>query len=190
MLKPLLYIVSLLFFSVFYQTVVYGQTIVEIDTLKTDTLSKNFLGDASYIKDLEETPVYFDSLNVYINPPKHFRKADTIFNGFIHVGANSSIMLSKAHPVLLAVAPFYDSLSFTQQNETLIFKDTLFLNNGKFGFLFVVEFEFRDVPMQRISLITGNKEETFVAVATYPKMVSQLLYPVFIESFKTIKIEE
>jgi len=157
--------------------------------LKKDS-ANYFFSDASFIKDLDSNSVYFDSLKVYINPPLHFKKVDTMITGFIHVGANASIILAKTTPILLAVAPFYDSTSFASQNETLVYKDTLTLNNNSFGFMFVLQFVHQDVEVERIMLVTGNQKESFVATATYPKSVHNLLFPVFIESFKTIKLED
>ncbi len=166
----------------------YGQNTVQV---KKDSLKHSVLFfDADYIKDLESEPVFFDSLNVFINPPKYFKKVDTIFNGFIHIGANASIVLAKTTPILLAVAPFYDSTSFASQKETLLFKDTLTLDNGLLGYMFVVNFIHDDVEVERILYVTGNSEYSFVATATYPKSTHSLLYPVFLASFKTIKFEE
>ncbi len=156
--------------------------------IKKDS-SDYFFSDASFIKDLDTNTAYFDSLGVYMNPPLYFKKVDTMITGFIHVGANASIFLAKTTPILLAVAPFYDSLSFASQNEILVKKDSLTINNGTFGFMFVLQFVYQEVEVERIMLVTGNQKESFVATATYPKAVHSLLYPVFIESFKTIKLE-
>ena len=150
------------------------------EPIKTDPISS----------DLNDIRTKFDSLRVSINPPLHFIKIDSLLFGFIHLGANASFVFAETDPIVYAVAPYYDSSSFAQNNETLISKDTLFMNNGYWGYQFVLQFMVQDRLVERIFFISGIDGRTIVVTANYPVEVHKLLYPVFIESLKTMIIEK
>lgn len=134
--------------------------------------------------------VFFDSLRISINPPMHFFKEDSIFSGFIHLGANASIIIAETEPIVYAVAPYYEAKNFAENNETLMSKDTLYLNNGYWAYQFVIQFIVQEVLVERILLIAGIDGRTIVVTGNYPVEVRNLLFPVFIESFKTLVIEK
>jgi len=152
--------------------------------------SKDSLSMKSMMTDLSPKRVIFDSLKVSINPPLHFTKIDSVLYGFVHLGANSSLVIAETEPVVYAMAPYYTVENFAQQNETLISKDTLYMHTGYWAYQFVLQFKVEDVLVERIFLIAGIDGKTIVIAANYPAKVHDLLYPVFIESFKTIVIEK
>jgi hypothetical protein len=152
--------------------------------------SKDSLFTKPLVNDLSLTRVTFDSLKVSINPPLHFTKIDSVLYGFIHLGANASLIIAETEPIVYAVAPYYTVENFARQNETLISKDTLYMHSGYWAYQFVLQFKVDDVLVERIFLIAGIDGKTIVVTANYPAKIHNLLYPVFIESLKTIIIEK
>jgi hypothetical protein len=156
----------------------------------TFSQSRDTLIVSPLVTDLSPVRETFDSLKVFINPPLHFMKIDSVLTGFIHLGANASLILAETEPMVFAMAPYYTIESFATNSETLISKDTLYMNSGYFGYQFVLQFMVQDVLVERIMLIFSNDHTTIVAAANYPAKVHDVLYHVFIESFKTISVEK
>lgn len=152
--------------------------------------SKDSLKNMPIVTDLSPDRVTFDSIKVSIHPPLHFTKLDSMYYGFFHLGANASIILAETEPVVYAMAPYYDAESFAKNGETLISKDTLYMHTGYWAYQYVLQFQLKDVLVERIFLIAGIEGKTVVIVANYPAEVHDLLYSVFIDSFKTIVIEK
>lgn len=172
-------------FSSFSQS--QDSLLINVDSISVDSAYK--YQDVSYAQDLSAETQIFDSLHLSIRPPLYFMKLDSMVFGFVHLGANSSIMINEVEPIVLGIAPYYNEKSFTDIKQELVQKDTLFMNDGSWGYFFVVNFTEQNKDFQRIILITPSKSKAIVVMANYPIEIREMLHPIFIESLKTLKVE-
>ena len=162
---------------------------INVESLPLDTSEYKFYQDIQYVKDLQDSIAYFDSLNVGIFPPKYFIKMDSLMSGFIHLGANASLVLAETNPILLGIAPYYSNSDFEKNNQELVSKDSLYLDNKALSFFFVIRFTQNNVEFERLLLITPSiNKQALVAFANYPYKDRDIFYPVFYKSLKTIDI--
>jgi len=160
---------------------------VNVDSISVDSAYK--YQDVSYVQDLNPVIQSFDSLHISIQPPLYFMKLDSVIHGFVHLGANASIMVNEVEPIILGIAPYYTEKNFEDIHQKLIKKDTLYMNDGSWGFLMIVQFMEAETNFERIVLVTPSKNKAIVVMASYPLEIRQMLQPIFLESLKTLKVE-
>ncbi len=141
-------------------------------------------------KDLAER-THFEKINFSLQSPLHFIVPDTGFIGFIHSGAGGSIAIVEV-PYRSAsnVADEFANKDFTASNSKLISNEKIVLNSGVEGTLFKVHFAIQDQLVERLVMIIGTDKKTYMVFANYPAMISPVLNPVIIASFKTALFEE
>lgn len=144
----------------------------------------------NYKVDLSESRVYFDSIKLSIIPPKHFVKQDSGFFGFYHFGAGISMALYNWNnrPYVYAGAEF-GLIDFEKQGVEMLSTDTLKLNNQTEAIMYLVAFEVQEMKVRRIVLFTGDYNCTIVVYVNYPEKIHPLIYPVLVESLKTLQLE-
>lgn len=140
-------------------------------------------------KDLSER-VEFRTLNFSIQPPLHFVQPDSGFSGFMHVGVGASIAIAPVpYRSYKNVNTEYKAKDFKAAGSELVSSTTIELDNGKEAFIHTVRFKIQDKIVERLVLITGSEEKTFMVYANYPAIVGPLLLNVLDASFKTIEFE-
>lgn len=143
-----------------------------------------------YQKDLAER-THFEKINFSIQSPLHFIVPDTGFIGFIHPGAGGSIAIAEIpYRSSTNVADEFANKDFTATNSKLISNEKIVLNSGIEGNLFKVHFAIQDQLVERLVMIIGTDKKTYMVFANYPAMISPVLYPVILNSFKTALFEE
>lgn len=120
----------------------------------------------------------FPQTGLSLNPPQHF---DTtyMFKGLLHKATSSSLISTKAvdrNPIA-----FNQGLTkeyFSTQNLVLLKSENLKTTNWE-GTLYYLSFEVENVQMQRMMLVTGTYNDTYIIMANFPDMFSsQLIVPI------------
>lgn len=120
----------------------------------------------------------FPETGLSIQAPLHF---DTtyLYKGLLHKATSSSLVSSKAadrNPIA-----FNQGLTkeyFTTQKLTLIKSEKIVTSKWE-GVLYYLSFEVKNVKMQRMMLVTGTYNDTYILMANFPDMFSsQLVVPV------------
>lgn len=142
-----------------------------------------------YQKDLAER-TNFDKIDFSIKSPLHFVVPDTGFIGFVHPGAGGSIAIVQI-PYRSAenVADEFANKDFEAAESKLISSEKIILESGEEGTLFKVHFVIQDQLVERLVLVIGTDKTTYMLYANYPGMISPVLSPVIIASFKTALFE-
>ena len=130
---------------------------------------------SSYLKPVRYT---FPETGLSLQAPEHF---DTtyMYKGLLHKATSSSLVSTKAadrNPIAfnLSLTKEY----FSTQNLTLIKSEKLTTPNWQ-GVLYYLSFEIKNVKMQRMMLVTGTYNDTYIVMANFPDMFSsQLIVPI------------
>jgi hypothetical protein len=127
---------------------------------------------------LQQQRYTFPETGLSINAPQHF---DTtyMYKGLLHKATSSSLVATKAadrNPIA-----FNKGLTkeyFSTQNLVLIKSEKLTTANWQ-GILYYLSFEVKNVKMQRMMLVTGTYNDTYILMANFPDMfASQLIVPI------------
>ncbi|WP_018342366.1 hypothetical protein [Cytophaga aurantiaca] len=130
---------------------------------------------SSYLKAERYT---FPETGFSIQAPQHF---DTtyMYKGLLHKATSSSLVATKAanrNPIA-----FNQGLTkeyFSTQNLTLIKSEKIVTSKWN-GVLYYLSFEVKNVKMQRMMLVTGTYNDTYILMANFPEMfASQLTVPI------------
>ena len=120
----------------------------------------------------------FPETGLSLHAPQHF---DTtyMYKGLLHKATSSSLVSTKAanrNPIA-----FNQGLTkeyFSTQNLTLIKSEKLVTTHWE-GVLYYLSFEVKNVKMQRMMLVTGTYNDTYIIMANFPDMFSsQLMVPI------------
>ncbi len=120
----------------------------------------------------------FPETGLSIQAPQHF---DTtyMYKGLLHKATSSSLVSTKAtdrNPIA-----FNQGLTkeyFTTQNLVLVKSEKLVTAHWE-GMLYYLSFEIKNVKMQRMMLVTGTYNDTYIIMANFPEMfASQLSVPI------------
>lgn len=139
------------------------------------TGSSSSAQQASYLKPERYT---FPETGLSIKAPQHF---DTtyMYKGLLHKATSSSLVSAKAaerNPIA-----FNQSLTkeyFSTQNLVLIKSEKLNTPHWT-GVLYYLSFEVQHTKMQRMMLVTGTYNDTYIIMANFPEMFSsQLIVPI------------
>jgi hypothetical protein len=140
-------------------------------------------------KDLSKR-VLFENINFSMQPPLHFIQPDTGFTGFMHIGVGASIAIAPVpYRSYKNVNEEFKAKDFKAAGSELITSTSIVLDSKREAFLHTVRFTIQDKIVERIVLIVGTDEKTFMVYANYPALVSPLLSQVLDASFKTIEFE-
>ena len=141
-------------------------------------LSTTFYATAQKSAYLKPERYTFPETGLSINAPQHF---DTtyMYKGLLHKATSSSLVSTKAagrNPIA-----FNKGLTkeyFSTQNLTLIKSEKLSTPHWE-GILYYLSFEVKNVKMQRMMLVTGTYNDTYIIMANFPDMFSsQLIVPI------------
>jgi len=142
--------------------------------LLTAALNSNAQNVNRYLKSERYT---FPETGFSLNAPEHF---DTtyMYKGLLHKATSSSLISAKAadrNPIA-----FNKGLTkeyFSSQNLILIKSEKIVTAKWE-GFLYYLYFEVKNVKMQRMMLVTGTYNDTYI-MANLPDMFSsQLMVPI------------
>lgn len=120
----------------------------------------------------------FPETGLSLNAPQHF---DTtyMYKGLLHKATSSSLISTKAanrNPIA-----FNQGLTkeyFSSQNLVLLKSEKLKTLHWE-GTLYYLSFEVENVQMQRMMLVTGTYNDTYIIMANFPDMFSsQLIVPI------------
>lgn len=120
----------------------------------------------------------FPETKLSIQAPLHF---DTtyMYKGLLHKATSSSLVSSIArdrNPIA-----FNQSLTkeyFSTQNLVLIKSEKIVTSKWE-GVLYYLLFEVKNIKMQRMMLVTGTYNDTYILMANFPDMFSsQLVVPI------------
>lgn len=120
----------------------------------------------------------FPETGLSIQAPQHF---DTtyMYKGLLHKATSSSLVSTKAagrNPIA-----FNQGLTkeyFSTQNLVLIKSEKMVTAHWE-GVLYYLTFEVKNVKMQRMMLVTGTYNDTYIIMANFPDMfASQLTVPI------------
>lgn len=120
----------------------------------------------------------FPETGLSIQAPQHF---DTtyMYKGLLHKATSSSLVSTKAgerNPI--AFNTVLTKQYFNTQNLTLIKSEKISTAQWQ-GVLYYLSFEVKDVKMQRMMLVTGTYNDTYILMANFPDMfASQLIVPI------------
>lgn len=130
--------------------------------------------------------VMFPGTSVSIIPPKHFEKTD-LYKGFLHKPTNTSLVASKAeNQNSIAFNKGLTQEYFKSQGLTFIKSETIKTPDWE-GVLYYTSFRVKEVDMQRMMLVMGDYNDTYIVMANFPAMfASQLTVPLR-ESFLSVK---
>lgn len=120
----------------------------------------------------------FPETGLSLQAPQHF---DTtyMYKGLLHKATSSSLVSTKAigrNPIA-----FNQGLTkeyFSTQNLVLIKSEKIVTAHWE-GTLYYLTFEIKNVKMQRMMLVTGTYNDTYIIMANFPDMFSsQLTVPI------------
>lgn len=120
----------------------------------------------------------FPENGLSIQAPQHF---DTtyMYSGLLHKATSTSLVASKAadrNPIA-----FNQSLTkeyFSTQKLMLVKSEKIVTSRWE-GVLYYLAFEVNNVKMQRMMLVTGTYNDTYILMANFPEMfASQLIVPI------------
>lgn len=120
----------------------------------------------------------FPETGMSVQAPQHF---DTtyMYKGLLHKATSSSLVSTIArdrNPIA-----FNQSLTkeyFSTQNLVLIKSEKIVTAKWE-GVMYYLLFEIKDVKMQRMMLVTGTYNDTYILMANFPDMFSsQLVVPI------------
>lgn len=120
----------------------------------------------------------FPETGMSVQAPQHF---DTtyMYKGLLHKATSSSLVSAIArdrNPIA-----FNQSLTkeyFSTQNLVLIKSEKIVTAKWE-GILYYLSFEVKNIKMQRMMLVTGTYNDTYILMANFPDMFSsQLIVPV------------
>lgn len=135
----------------------------------------NAQNNSRYLKTERYT---FPETGFSINAPQHF---DTtyMYKGLLHKATSSSLVSTKAvdrNPIA-----FNQGLTkeyFRTQNLVLVKTEKIVTPKWE-GVLYYLSFEIKNVKMQRMMLVTGTYNDTYILMANFPDMFSsQLVVPI------------
>lgn len=134
---------------------------------------------------LKQTRYTFPLTTLSLQAPLHF---DTtyMYSGLLHKATSSSLVSSKAldrNPIAFNLG--LTNEYFNTQGLTLIRTEIIKTQNWE-GILYYLTFEIKTIKMQRMMLVTGTYNDTYIVMANFPDMFSsQLIVPIR-ESLTTI----
>jgi len=143
--------------------------------LLTAALGANAQKDNAYLKTERYT---FPETGLSINAPQHF---DTtyMYKGLLHKATSSSLVSTKAvdrNPI--AFTQGLTKEYFSTQNLVLLKSEKLKTPHWE-GTLYYLSFDVKNVKMQRMMLVTGTYNDTYIIMANFPDMFSsQLIVPI------------
>ena len=120
----------------------------------------------------------FPETGLSIQAPQHF---DTtyLYKGLLHKATSSSLVSTKAtgrNPI--AFNQGLTTAYFSTQQLTLIKSEKIVTAHWE-GVLYYLSFEIKNVKMQRMMLVTGTYNDTYIIMANFPDMFSsQLVVPI------------
>ncbi len=120
----------------------------------------------------------FPETGLNIQAPQHF---DTtyLYKGLLHKATSSSLVSTKAadrNPI--AFNQGLTAAYFSTQQLTLIKSEKIATTQWE-GVLYYLSFEIKNVKMQRMMLVTGTYNDTYILMANFPDMfASQLVVPI------------
>lgn len=127
----------------------------------------------------------FPETGLNIQAPLHF---DTtyMYKGLLHKATSSSLVSTKAagrNPIAfnLSLTKEY----FSAQQLVLIRSEKIVTSKWE-GVLYYLYFEIKDVKMQRMMLVTGTYNDTYIIMANFPDMFSSQLTVPIRESMLTL----
>ncbi|HEY8400325.1 MAG TPA: hypothetical protein VIK89_03630 [Cytophagaceae bacterium] len=130
--------------------------------------------------------VMFPGTSISIVPPKHFELTD-LYQGFLHKPTNTSLVASKAeNQNSIAFNKGLTTDYFNSQGLVLIKSETVKTPDWE-GVIYYTSFRVKEVDMQRMMLVMGDYNDTYIIMANFPAMfASQLTVPIR-ESFLSVK---
>ena len=120
----------------------------------------------------------FPETGFSLNAPEHF---DTtyMYKGLLHKATSSSLVATKVvdrNPIA-----FNKSLTkeyFSTQQLTLLKSEKITTATWE-GVLYFLSFEINNIKMQRMMLVSGTYNDTYIVMANFPDMFSsQLIVPI------------
>jgi len=120
----------------------------------------------------------FPETGLSIQAPQHF---DTtyMYKGLLHKATSSSLVSTKAvnrNPIAFNMSMTKEY--FSTQNLVLVKSEKLKTATWE-GVLYYLYFEVNNVKMQRMMLVTGTYNDTYILMANFPDMfASQLMVPI------------
>ena len=122
-----------------------------------------------------------------VTPPQYFEAA-TQFQGYIHTGTSSTILLQElAGTSYLLIKRGMTPDYFAQEGFKYISEEEVVTNTGLKGILYRMGFTVQETEFERLMLFTGDYHRTFWLIANYPTMVSEQMYPEMKKSLLTLK---
>ena len=120
----------------------------------------------------------FSESAVSIQPPLYFDTTH-LYKGLLHKATSSSLVASKApdrNPIAFNQGLTKDY--FLSQQLTLLKSEKISTATWE-GMLYYLSFKVKDVQMQRMMLVTGSYNDTYILMANFPDMFSsQLTIPI------------
>ena len=127
----------------------------------------------------------FPETGLSLQAPQHF---DTtyLYKGLLHKATSSSLVSTKAvgrNPI--AFNQGLTTAYFSTQHLVLIKSEKVVTAHWE-GVLYYLSFEIKNVKMQRMMLVTGTYNDTYIIMANFPEMFSSQLTVPIRESMLTL----